>query len=248
MVVKTITTRPPEASQLSDRRRNARMSIPEVGRRLRDELGIGISEVGRRLRNELGIGISDSQIWRICSSSDLKPWLVPSWMTSHDPHVDDQAADVCDLYLYPPENAVVFCIDEKTGMQAKSRTNPTRPAQPATATTPGRRAQQEFEYARNGTAALYAALNVGDGNVERWVTHSTRSENFVHFLRHLDTVVVRRAGGVGRAGDPEAAPSQLLPRLARRAAPAGGAGAGAGGVSVLRGGCEFLTDVKRFIV
>ena len=51
-------------------------------------------------------------------------------MTSHDPDFWVKAADVCALYLDPPTNAVVFSVDEKTGMQAKARINPTRPAGP----------------------------------------------------------------------------------------------------------------------
>jgi transposase len=70
-------------------------------------------------------------------------------------------------------------VDEKSGIQAKSRVNPTRPA------VPGIPVRQEFEYRRHGTAVLFAALNVHDGDVAGWVTDSTRSENFVAFLADL---------------------------------------------------------------
>jgi transposase len=133
------------------------------------------------------VGISASQVWRICDRLDLKPWQVRSWMTSHDPDFWEKAADVCGLYLDPPQNAMVWSLDEKTGMQAKSRVNATIPARPATtdaggnpvAGTPTR---QEFEYRRNGTAVLFAGLNVHQGGVAAWVTDSTRSANFVEFL------------------------------------------------------------------
>ena len=69
--------------------------------------------------------------------------------------------------------------DEKTGMQAKSRVNPTRPA------VPGIACRREFEYKRNGTAVLFAGLEVHEGTVAGWVTDSTRSENFVEFLGDL---------------------------------------------------------------
>ena len=135
-----------------------------------------------------GVPISASQCWRICKSLDLKPWQVESWMTSHDPDFWAKAADVCGLYLNPPENAVVWSVDEKTGIQAKSRINPTKPARPG---TPERR---EFEYERNGTAVLFAGLDVHEGSVAAWVTDSTCSDNFVTFLwdlmdqtpKHLD--------------------------------------------------------------
>ena len=103
--------------------------------------------------------ISASQCWRICSALDLKPWQVESWMTSHDPDFWEKAGDVCGLYLNPPENAVVWSVDEKSGMQAKSRVNPTKPA------VPGTPARREFEYQRNGTAVLFAGLDVHEG---RW--------------------------------------------------------------------------------
>jgi transposase len=126
-----------------------------------------------------GVGISASQVWRICRSLDLKPWQVESWMTSHDPDFWAKAGDVCGLYLNPPENAVVWSVDEKSGMQARSRINPTMPA------IPGIAARREFEYRRNGTAVLFAGLNVHEGDVAGWVTDSTRSENFVEFLADL---------------------------------------------------------------
>jgi transposase len=129
--------------------------------------------------NGHGVPISASQVWRICRALDLKPWQVQSWMTSHDPDFWERAGDVCGLYLNPPTNAVVWSVDEKTGIQATSRVNPTRPA------VPGIPVRREFEYRRHGTAVLFAALNVHDGDVAGWVTDSTRSENFVAFLADL---------------------------------------------------------------
>ncbi len=126
-----------------------------------------------------GVPISASQVWRICKALDLKPWQVESWMTSHDPDFWAKAGDVCGLYLNPPDNAVVWSVDEKSGMQAKSRINPTKPA------VPGIPARREFEYRRNGTAVLFAGLKVHEGTVAGWVTDSTRSDNFVAFLGDL---------------------------------------------------------------
>ena len=140
--------------------------------------------IARRL-NEEGVAISASQVWRICKDLDLKPWQTESWMTSHDPAFWEKAADVCGLYVNPPENAIVWSVDEKSGIQAKSRINPTRPAVPATPSRPGLPARREFEYRRNGTAVLFAGLNVHEGGVAAWVTDSTRSENFVDFLADL---------------------------------------------------------------
>ncbi len=155
-IVKTICDTPPEPA--------SRWTMDAVSQALADE-----------------VGISASQVWRICRGLDLKPWQVRSWMTSHDPDFWAKAADVCGLYLSPPENAVVYSIDEKSGIQARSRKNPTKPA------IPGAPARQEFEYVRHGTAVLFAALEVHDGSVDGWVADSTRADNFIAFLGDLIT-------------------------------------------------------------
>ena len=140
-----------------------------------------MAAIARRLEGE--VGISASQVWRICRSLDLKPWQVRSWVTSHDPDFLAKAAEVCGLYLDPPEGAVVFSVDEKTGLQATSRVNPTRPA------VPGQPAKREFEYRRHGTAVLFAALDVHHGQVIPQLSDSSRSANFVAFLHDLDAGV-----------------------------------------------------------
>jgi hypothetical protein len=86
---------------------------------------------------------------------------------------------VCGLYLNPPENAVVWSVDENSGVQAKSRVNPTL------APIPGIPARREFEYRRHGAAVLFAGLDVHHGAVAGWVCESTRSENVVEFLADL---------------------------------------------------------------
>ena len=174
-LVKTITTRPAERGQAGAGRVKARMSMPEVG---------------RIMRERFGVAISDSQVWRICKSMRLKPWQVRSWMTSHDPAFDDKAVDICALYLEPDDNRAVFSVDEKTAIQAKSRTNPTRPARPADASSPaGRPAQQEFEYKRHGAKALFAAFECATGKVIATPADSIKSANFVSFLADLDSQV-----------------------------------------------------------
>ena len=172
-LVKTITTRPVEDGQCGARRLKARMSMPEVG---------------RIMRERYGIAISDSQVWRICKSMSLKPCQVRSWMTSHDAAFDDKAVDICALYLEPEDNWAVFSVDEKTAIQAKSRTNATRPARPADASSPvGRPAQQEFEYQRHGAKALFAAFECATGKVVAAPADSVKSTNFVSFLADLDS-------------------------------------------------------------
>ena len=78
-----------------------------------------------------------------------------------------------------PENAVVWSVDEKSGMQAKSRRQSDEPA------IPGTRTRREFEYKRHGTVVLFAALSVHEGTPAGWVTDSSKSDNFVAFLGDL---------------------------------------------------------------
>jgi len=105
-----------------------------------------------------GTGISVSQAGRILADLDLRPHKVRGWLNRRDnEQFWAQAAAVCDIYLRPPPDTVVICIDEKTGIQAKYRKYPERPAQR------GRLARREFEYVRNGTVYIVAALHVATG-------------------------------------------------------------------------------------
>lgn len=103
-----------------------------------------------------------------------------SWLTSHDPDFWDKAADVCGLYLDPPDKAVVLSVDEKTCIQAKAPVNPTRPA------GPGHPEHREFEYRRGGTTCLFAALDVHAGEVAHETKDRNRSADFIAFLQRLD--------------------------------------------------------------
>ena len=156
-IVKTVTEEPPDPE--------SHWTVRGVAEALGDDLGI-----------------SASQVWRILSDMDLKPWQSRSWLTSHDPEFWEKASDVCGLYLNPPENGLVLSVDEKTGMQAKSRVNPTKGPRP------GLTERKEFEYRRNGTAALFAALDVHSGEIISETKDRNRSVEFISFLEHLDQV------------------------------------------------------------
>lgn len=127
------------------------------------------------------IPISASQIGRILAADDVKPHRVQGWLTRRDtPEFWERAADVCGLYLAPPVNAVVLSIDEKTGVQAKSRKHPTQPVEP------GQPERREFEYVRHGTASLIAALNVVTGKVTAVDVARNDSAHFIEFLGQID--------------------------------------------------------------
>jgi transposase len=134
-----------------------------------------------------GIDISASQIGRILAADDVRPHKVDGWLTRRDtPEFWERAADICGLYLSPPENAVVLSIDEKTGVQAKERKYPT------TELRPGRPARQEFEYRRHGTASLIASLDVATGKVSATDIVRNDSVTFIAFLEKIDASIGER--------------------------------------------------------
>ncbi|MER7794727.1 IS630 family transposase [Streptomyces sp. NPDC097640] len=128
--------------------------------------------------------VSASQIGRILADLDLKPHKVRGWLTRRDtPGFWQRTADVCALYLDPPEGAVVLSIDEKTAIAARSRRHPGRPARP------GEPVRQEFEYRRHGTASLVAALDVRTGEVLAEVIRRNDAVTFTPFLDQLDRAI-----------------------------------------------------------
>lgn len=133
---------------------------------------------------DAGIGMSASQIGRILADDDVKPHRVQGWLTRRDtPEFWERAADVCGLYLSPPENAVVLSVDEKAGIQAKS------PKHPTSTVAPGRPARREFEYVRHGTASLVAALDVATGKVHACDIARNDSSHFIGFLTEIDDAI-----------------------------------------------------------
>ncbi len=127
-----------------------------------------------------GIGISASQIGRILAA-DVKPHRVEGWLTRRDtPEFSERAADICGLYLNPPENAVVLSIDEKTSIEVKSRKHPTKPVRP------GQPERREFEYRRHGTASLLAAMDVTTGKVTARDIERNNSVTFISFLGEIE--------------------------------------------------------------
>ena len=136
----------------------------------------------RRMATE--IGVSHMTVARVWQRAGFKPHQLERYLMSDDPDFEVKAADVIGLYLAPPTNAVVFSVDEKTAIQALDRLDPVLPM------SPGRAEKHGFEYKRNGTLSLYAALNVATGAVEGMTAaHHTSAE----FLRFLDRVVATQS-------------------------------------------------------
>jgi transposase len=131
----------------------------------------------RKLAEELGLGKSTVQ--RILAQAKLRPHRLDRYMASNDPEFEQKAADIIGLYLNPPQHAAVFCVDEKTAIQALDRLDPVLPL------SPGRAERHGFEYYRHGTLSLYAALNVKTGMVEGKTARRHTSVEFVGFLTEL---------------------------------------------------------------
>jgi transposase len=125
------------------------------------------------------VGLSAATVYRIWSKARLKPHRLDRYMASNDPAFEQKAADVIALYMNPPQNAAVFCVDEKTAIQALDRLDPVLPL------SPGRAEKHGFEYYRHGTLSLYAALDIATGKVQGKTASRHTSAEFIDFLREI---------------------------------------------------------------
>jgi transposase len=125
------------------------------------------------------LGISHMMVARIWAKHGLKPHRLERYMASDDPDFETKAADVLGLYLNPPAHAAVFCVDEKTAIQALDRLDPVLPL------SPGRLERHGFEYYRHGTLSLYAAFNTKTGEVLGKTAPRHTSAEFVAFLTDI---------------------------------------------------------------
>ncbi len=133
----------------------------------------------RKLAAELGGDISHMTVMRIWAKHGLKPHRLEGYIASNDPDFESKAADVIGLYLNPPQHAAVFCVDEKTAIQALDRKDPVLPL------SPGRAERHGFEYFRHGTLSLYAAFNTKTGEVLGKTAERHTSAEFVAFLTDI---------------------------------------------------------------
>jgi len=129
------------------------------------------------------VGVSKDTVQRVWSARNLKPHLMETFKLSNDPLFEEKLVDVVGLYLDPPDNAVVLCMDEKSSVQALDRTQPSLPM------VPGRAKTMTHDYKRHGTTTLFAALNVLTGHVIGSCLPRHRHEEFLKFLRTIDREV-----------------------------------------------------------
>src|SRR6266567_2293888 len=128
-------------------------------------------------------GVSPATVQRIWSARELKPHRVKTFKLSNDRRFEEKLVDVVGLYLNPPENAIVLCMDEKSQIQALDRTQPSLPIKP------GRAGTMTHDYKRNGTTTLFAALDVLAGTVIGKCVPRHRNGEFLQFLRLIEKTV-----------------------------------------------------------
>lgn len=128
------------------------------------------------------VGVSEATVRRIWHAHGLKPHLVRTFKVSKDPQFAEKLETMVGLYLNPPEHAMVFCVDEKSQIQALDRTQPGLPIKM------GRCGTMTHDYKRNGTATLFAALNTLDGTVISMCDDRHRHQEWLKFLRVIDNL------------------------------------------------------------
>ena len=128
-------------------------------------------------------GLSHMTVRRIWRAFGLQPHRTETFKLSSDPFFIDKVRDVVGLYLNPPEQALVLCVDEKSQIQALDRTRPLLPMRP------GQVERRTHDYSRHGTTSLFAALNAHTGKVLGRCHRRHRSLEFRKFLDTIDAAV-----------------------------------------------------------
>ncbi len=134
---------------------------------------------GSLLSKALG-NVSKDQVWRVLKKHDISLQRRQSWCVSTDPEFTAKAADVVGLYLDPPEQAIVICVDEKPHIQALERAQ-------GWLKLPDGKALAGFShtYKRHGTTTLFAALEVTSGLVKTGHYKRRRRVEFLDFMNRI---------------------------------------------------------------
>lgn len=128
-------------------------------------------------------GLSHSSIGRIWRAFGLKPHRAESFQLSKDPLLVEKVRDIVGLYMSPPINALVLCVDEKSQIQALNRTQPVLPMRL------GEVERRTSDYDRHGTTTLFAALDVATGSVIGKCFQRHRAVEFLRFLKEIEANV-----------------------------------------------------------
>jgi hypothetical protein len=129
------------------------------------------------------VGVALRTVQRIWDAHRLQPHRMRTFKRSNDPVFAEKVEDIVGLYMSPPAHAVVLSLDEKSQIQALSRTRPGTPVRA------GRPATMTYDYERHGTTTLFAALNVLDGTVLGRCMQRHRHQEFIGFLNAVEAAV-----------------------------------------------------------
>lgn len=140
---------------------------------------LGVTHWSSRLLGEQ-LKISNTSVARAWRAYGIKPWKAESFRFSTDPELVGKVTDICGLYLAPPQNAIVLCVDEKSQIQALDRTVPILPMQE------GRIERRSHDYYRHGTTTLFAALDIATGQVTAALKPKHRNSEFLAFLKQIE--------------------------------------------------------------
>ena len=130
-----------------------------------------------------GCGLSKSTVHRIWKAFGLQPHRQRHFKLSTDPFFVEKVRDIAGLYLNPPDNALVLCVDEKSQIQALDRSQPLLPL------GLGYAEGVTHDYVRHGTTTLFAALDIATGTVISRCRQRHRHQEFLQFLREIDSSV-----------------------------------------------------------
>lgn len=140
---------------------------------------LGVTHWSSRLLAQR-LKVSASTVITAWRAYGIKPWRAESFRFSTDPELAGKVTDICGLYLAPPENAIVLCVDEKSQIQALDRTMPVLPMQP------GLVERRSHDYVRHGTSTLFAALDIATGQVTAALKPRHRNGEFLAFLKQIE--------------------------------------------------------------
>jgi hypothetical protein len=118
----------------------------------------------------------------------LQPHRTETFKLSPDPQLIEKVRDIVGLYMNPPDHALVFCVDEKSQIQALDRTQPLLPLRP------GQLERGTHDYKRHGTTSLFAALELKTSHVIGQLDRRHRSREFREFLNVIEAQVTGRVG------------------------------------------------------
>lgn len=138
----------------------------------------GVTHWSSRLLAE-HLKTSNTTVAKAWREVGVAPWRVETFKFSTDPELIAKVTDIVGLYLAPPQNAIVLCIDEKSQIQALDRTAPMLPMQP------GLSERRTHDYRRHGTTTLFAALEIATGKVTARCQPRHRHQEFLRFLKQV---------------------------------------------------------------